>query len=413
MADATDGMRRLVAGDGPLRERVPADVRLGFLPHGDLLTFYDRAAVLCMPSRSEGFGAGRDRGHGRGHARGGHTRGRARGRGGARAHRVARGARRRPRPARRARAPARRQRAPRRRRGRRPPARGRALCLAGRHRGHAGGLSRGTRTTPGRVRSRSRSRSRARTRQPRRENNPPMSALLTQIAAVVALTLVMAYPGAPILALLGARAALPVALLPQRRSPSRSCAACPLCASRCGSACQRRPCLPGSSGLPWRPPQSGSRGAPVATTAHRPGAGSSVTPRWAGHAACRGRLRCSPYWPPQWRSCSAASSTTATSCTTPPSPESSANSPAPASPPSSCSPTAPCTPATPRPCGTSCGRSRRASPASACYTVLWMAAVPLPGPTGSATTTSSSTSSTRTRCRPRPTGAPAGPTAPS
>lgn len=53
---ATKGLSRLVAGDGPLRDRVPADIRLGFLPHDDLLTFYDRAAVLCMPSRSEGFG---------------------------------------------------------------------------------------------------------------------------------------------------------------------------------------------------------------------------------------------------------------------------------------------------------------------------------------------------------------------
>ncbi len=51
---ATVGMRLVVAGDGPLRERVPG--ALGFVPHHELSPLYARAAVVACPSRREGFG---------------------------------------------------------------------------------------------------------------------------------------------------------------------------------------------------------------------------------------------------------------------------------------------------------------------------------------------------------------------
>jgi glycosyltransferase involved in cell wall biosynthesis len=51
---AADGLQLVVAGDGPLRKRVPG--ALGFVPHDELLRLYDRAAVVACPSRREGFG---------------------------------------------------------------------------------------------------------------------------------------------------------------------------------------------------------------------------------------------------------------------------------------------------------------------------------------------------------------------
>ena len=51
---AADGMKLVVAGDGPLRPRVPG--ALGFVPHGELQGLYARAAVVACPSRREGFG---------------------------------------------------------------------------------------------------------------------------------------------------------------------------------------------------------------------------------------------------------------------------------------------------------------------------------------------------------------------
>jgi phosphatidylinositol alpha 1,6-mannosyltransferase len=51
---ATDGMKLVVAGDGPLRARVPG--ALGFVPHDELQRLYARAAVVACPSRREGFG---------------------------------------------------------------------------------------------------------------------------------------------------------------------------------------------------------------------------------------------------------------------------------------------------------------------------------------------------------------------
>jgi glycosyltransferase involved in cell wall biosynthesis len=50
--EATDGMRRVIVGDGPLRDRVPEAV--GFVP--DLGPYFERAAVVCVPSRREGYG---------------------------------------------------------------------------------------------------------------------------------------------------------------------------------------------------------------------------------------------------------------------------------------------------------------------------------------------------------------------
>ena len=52
--EATEGLPRVVVGDGPLRERVPDAV--GFVPHDELGAYYERAAVVCAPSRREGYG---------------------------------------------------------------------------------------------------------------------------------------------------------------------------------------------------------------------------------------------------------------------------------------------------------------------------------------------------------------------
>ena len=52
--DATEGLPRVIVGDGPLRWRVPEAV--GFVPHDRLGAYYERAAVVCVPSRREGFG---------------------------------------------------------------------------------------------------------------------------------------------------------------------------------------------------------------------------------------------------------------------------------------------------------------------------------------------------------------------
>jgi glycosyltransferase involved in cell wall biosynthesis len=51
---AADGMLLTIAGDGPLRDRVPG--ALGFVPHDRLGGFYERAAVVAVPSHREGFG---------------------------------------------------------------------------------------------------------------------------------------------------------------------------------------------------------------------------------------------------------------------------------------------------------------------------------------------------------------------
>ena len=52
--DATEGMPRVIVGDGPLRHRVPEAI--GFVPHAELGPYYERAAIVCCPSRREGYG---------------------------------------------------------------------------------------------------------------------------------------------------------------------------------------------------------------------------------------------------------------------------------------------------------------------------------------------------------------------
>lgn len=54
LVEAAAGLRLVVAGDGPLRARVPG--ALGFVPHDELQRLYARAAVVACPSRREGFG---------------------------------------------------------------------------------------------------------------------------------------------------------------------------------------------------------------------------------------------------------------------------------------------------------------------------------------------------------------------
>ena len=52
--EATEGLPRVIVGDGPLRGEVEEAV--GFVPRNRLDPFYDRAAVVCCPSRREGYG---------------------------------------------------------------------------------------------------------------------------------------------------------------------------------------------------------------------------------------------------------------------------------------------------------------------------------------------------------------------
>lgn len=51
---ATDGLRRVIVGDGPLRDRVPEAV--GFVSPTELRPYYERAAIVVCPSRREGYG---------------------------------------------------------------------------------------------------------------------------------------------------------------------------------------------------------------------------------------------------------------------------------------------------------------------------------------------------------------------
>jgi glycosyltransferase involved in cell wall biosynthesis len=54
LVEAAAGLPLVVVGDGPLREAVPSAV--GFVPHEELGAYYERAAVVCIPSRREGYG---------------------------------------------------------------------------------------------------------------------------------------------------------------------------------------------------------------------------------------------------------------------------------------------------------------------------------------------------------------------
>jgi glycosyltransferase involved in cell wall biosynthesis len=51
---ATEGLPRVIVGDGPLRERVPGAI--GFVSPRELGAYYERAAVVVCPSRREGYG---------------------------------------------------------------------------------------------------------------------------------------------------------------------------------------------------------------------------------------------------------------------------------------------------------------------------------------------------------------------
>jgi L-malate glycosyltransferase len=52
--EATEGLERVIVGDGPLRDRVPE--ALGFVAPAEMGAYYERAAVVCVPSRREGYG---------------------------------------------------------------------------------------------------------------------------------------------------------------------------------------------------------------------------------------------------------------------------------------------------------------------------------------------------------------------
>ena len=54
LVEAAAGLPLLVVGDGPLRDLVPSAV--GFVPRDELGAYYGRAAVVCVPSRREGYG---------------------------------------------------------------------------------------------------------------------------------------------------------------------------------------------------------------------------------------------------------------------------------------------------------------------------------------------------------------------
>ena len=54
LLEAAEELNLVVAGDGPLRDRIP--FARGFVPHDELQQLYARAAVIACPSRREGFG---------------------------------------------------------------------------------------------------------------------------------------------------------------------------------------------------------------------------------------------------------------------------------------------------------------------------------------------------------------------
>lgn len=51
---ATEGLPRVIVGDGPLRSQVPETV--GSVAPAEVGAYYERAAVVCVPSRREGYG---------------------------------------------------------------------------------------------------------------------------------------------------------------------------------------------------------------------------------------------------------------------------------------------------------------------------------------------------------------------
>jgi glycosyltransferase involved in cell wall biosynthesis len=51
---ATEDLPRVIVGDGPLRDRIPEAV--GSVAPSEIGAYYERAAVVCVPSRREGYG---------------------------------------------------------------------------------------------------------------------------------------------------------------------------------------------------------------------------------------------------------------------------------------------------------------------------------------------------------------------
>jgi glycosyltransferase involved in cell wall biosynthesis len=54
LAQAARDLPLVVVGDGPLREALPQTV--GFVPHDELGPYYERASIVVVPSRREGYG---------------------------------------------------------------------------------------------------------------------------------------------------------------------------------------------------------------------------------------------------------------------------------------------------------------------------------------------------------------------
>ena len=54
LAEAARGLPLVVVGDGPLRHVLPQAV--GFVPHDELGSYYERASIVVVPSRREGYG---------------------------------------------------------------------------------------------------------------------------------------------------------------------------------------------------------------------------------------------------------------------------------------------------------------------------------------------------------------------
>jgi glycosyltransferase involved in cell wall biosynthesis len=54
LLEATEGLPRVIVGDGPLRDGVSDAV--GFVPPSELGPYFERAAVVVCPSRREGYG---------------------------------------------------------------------------------------------------------------------------------------------------------------------------------------------------------------------------------------------------------------------------------------------------------------------------------------------------------------------
>jgi glycosyltransferase involved in cell wall biosynthesis len=50
---ATEGLPRVIVGDGPLRPEAPETV--GWVPPAEIGSYYERASVVCVPSRREGY----------------------------------------------------------------------------------------------------------------------------------------------------------------------------------------------------------------------------------------------------------------------------------------------------------------------------------------------------------------------